>query len=162
MASLQRRRLPVRPKTRTSESHHREMRSPELKDRSPPKTVHGETVHVSDMPHRYRKTGSLRTSAHEADSVASESKLARPSVLGEKSIPIPKSLHRHLQEDNILVGQPLHPLQHAVQMFTDTSKGRMVCSFRRLYSQRSVVHSRKQTKHQFSGIEGRCFGPETL
>ena len=41
-------------------------------------------------------------------------------------IPIPKSLHPHLkwwlEEDNVLTGQPLHPLKHALHIFTDASK----------------------------------------
>ena len=44
----------------------------------------------------------------------------------EKVIPIPRSLHSHLQcwleEGNILTGQPLHPIKHALQIFTDASK----------------------------------------
>ena len=44
----------------------------------------------------------------------------------EKEIPIPRSLHQYLQwwtqEENVLKGQPLHPLRHAVQIFTDASK----------------------------------------
>ena len=44
----------------------------------------------------------------------------------EKIIPIPKSLHPHLkwwlEEDNVVTGQPLHPLEHALQIFTDASK----------------------------------------
>ena len=44
----------------------------------------------------------------------------------EKMIPPPRSLHPHLQwwliEDNVLTGQPLHPIKHALQIFTDTSK----------------------------------------
>ena len=44
----------------------------------------------------------------------------------EKVIPIPRSLHPHLQwwlqEDNVLTGQPLHPIKHALQIFTDASK----------------------------------------
>ena len=44
----------------------------------------------------------------------------------EKVIPIPRSLHPHLQwwlqEDNVLTGQPLHPIRHALQIFTDSSK----------------------------------------
>ena len=44
----------------------------------------------------------------------------------EKWIPIPKSLHPHLKwwlvEDNVLQGQPLHPMDHAIQIFTDASK----------------------------------------
>ena len=44
----------------------------------------------------------------------------------ENVIPIPRSLHPHLQwwlsEDNVLTGQPLHPIKHALQLFTDASK----------------------------------------
>ena len=44
----------------------------------------------------------------------------------EKVIPIPRSLHPHLQwwlqKDNVLTGQPLHPQRHALQIFTDASK----------------------------------------
>ena len=44
----------------------------------------------------------------------------------EKRNPLPRSLHPHLQwwlkEDNVLTGQPLHPIQHALQIFTDASK----------------------------------------
>ena len=44
----------------------------------------------------------------------------------EKMIPIPRSLHPHLkwwlEEDNVLTGQPLHTIKHAMQIFTDTSK----------------------------------------
>ena len=44
----------------------------------------------------------------------------------EKIIPLPKSLHPHLQwwlqESNVLQGQPLHPIKHALQIFTDASK----------------------------------------
>ena len=44
----------------------------------------------------------------------------------EKVIPIPRSLHPHLQwwleESNVLQGQPMHPVKHALQIFTDASK----------------------------------------
>ena len=44
----------------------------------------------------------------------------------EKEIPVPRSLHPHLlwwtKETNVLTGQSLHPLSHAVQIFTDASK----------------------------------------
>ena len=44
----------------------------------------------------------------------------------EKVIALPRSSHPHLQwqlkESNVLTGQPLHPIQHALQIFTDASK----------------------------------------
>ena len=44
----------------------------------------------------------------------------------EKIIPLPRSLHPHsqwwLNESNVLQGQPLHPIKHALQIFTDASK----------------------------------------
>ena len=43
----------------------------------------------------------------------------------EKVIPVLKSLHLHLrwwlEESNVLIGQPLHPLKHTLQIFTDAS-----------------------------------------
>ena len=45
--------------------------------------------------------------------------------VSEKVIPLPHSLHPHLDwwlnEGNVLRGPPLHPLQHTLQMFTDAS-----------------------------------------
>ena len=47
-----------------------------------------------------------------------------PEVL-EKVIPLPKSLYVHLKwwldEHNVLRGQPLHTLRHALQLYTDAS-----------------------------------------
>ena len=44
----------------------------------------------------------------------------------EKTIPIPRSLHPHpewwLEENNVITGQSLHHLAHAMQIFTDVSK----------------------------------------
>ena len=44
----------------------------------------------------------------------------------EKVMPILRFLYPHLQwwlkEDNVLTGQPLHPIKHALQIFTDASK----------------------------------------
>ena len=44
----------------------------------------------------------------------------------EKVIPIPRSLHLHLnwwlQDVNVYQGQTLHPRSHALLIFTDTSR----------------------------------------
>ena len=44
----------------------------------------------------------------------------------EKVIPIPRSMHPHVQwwlsKDNVLTGQTLHPIKHAQLIFTDASK----------------------------------------
>ena len=57
--------------------------------------------------------------------MASQNNWRIPESL-EKVIPIPRSLHPHLQwwleESNVLQGQPLHPIKHALQIFTDASK----------------------------------------
>ena len=57
--------------------------------------------------------------------MALEKQLEGPRVTG-KGDPGPQSLHPHLrwwlEESNVLLGQPLHPLKHALQIFTDASK----------------------------------------
>ena len=120
------RRLPVRPAVRSSVAHSGPM------DRSSAETtVHqrqgllfSPSVHV---PHR-------ATYCHGKASVGRlhmrlvQWHLKRhwhvPESL-EKIIPVPLSLHPHLDwwldETNVLKGQPLHPLQHALQIFTDAS-----------------------------------------
>ena len=53
------------------------------------------------------------------------------------------SIHPHLKwwldHDNVLYGQPLHPLDHLIQIFTDTSKEECAGSYRKSHDQRSVV-----------------------
>ena len=72
----------------------------------------------------------------------------------EKVIPIPVSLHPHLQwwllEENVLSGQPLHPVRHALQLFTDASKE----GWGALHCKRLLVLTRKQTAYQLLGAKG--------
>ena len=84
---------------------------------------------ATDVPNRAidnnRKTGPPRSSPHEAHTVALQKQLEDPRVI-EKVIPVPRTLHPHkkwwLEESEMLQGQPLHPLKHALQLFTDSSK----------------------------------------
>ena len=72
-----------------------------------------------------RKASPSRSTSYETHTVALEKQLGVPESL-EKVIPTPRSLHPHLrwwlEESNMLPGQPLHPLKHALQIFTDASK----------------------------------------
>ena len=71
------------------------------------------------VANRYRKC------PPETNTVPLESNWRVPESL-EKVIPIPRSLHLYLQwwpqEENIFQGQSLHPLSHALQIFTDASE----------------------------------------
>ena len=86
----------------------------------------GLAVHVLHRTsNSHRKASQFRSTSYETHTVALEEQLGVPESL-EKVIPIPWSLHPHLRwwlkESNVLPGQPLHPLKHAMQIFTDTSK----------------------------------------
>ena len=74
----------------------------------------------------------------------------------EKVIPVPRSLHPHLQwwllEDNVLSGQPLHPIKHALQIFRRI-KRRVGRSPKRTHCKRVLVPTRKQTTHKLSGAK---------
>ena len=75
----------------------------------------------------------------------------------EKVIPIPRSLHPHLQwwleESNVLQGQPLHPVKHALQILIDASKRRVGRSLRRTHGKRVRVNTRKQAAYKLSGTK---------
>ena len=72
-----------------------------------------------------REASTLRPVIHETHTVASQKQLEGTRDT-RKGYPIPKSLHPHLkwwlEEGNVLTGQPLLPLKHALQIFTDASK----------------------------------------
>ena len=85
----------------------------------------GAATHV---PHRAvnsnRKTGSPRSSVYEAHSVAPQTKLDGPRITrnGDSSSLVAQPPFKMvLEESNVLQGQPLHPLKHALQLFTDAS-----------------------------------------
>ena len=82
-------------------------------------------VQVSDrFTNSHRKASSPRPTSYETHTVASQNNWRVPELL-EKVFSIPRSFHPHLQwwmqEDNVLTGQPLYPIKHALQIFTDAS-----------------------------------------
>ena len=60
------------------------------------------------------------------DPLSGTSNSTGTSQIHQKVIPIPSSLHPHLKwwlkEEKVLSGQPLHPLDYSLQIFTDTSQ----------------------------------------
>ena len=127
--SFQFRRLPVQPVDRSGFAHSGPVvySETEGKVHQGPKQLYGQTVHVSDRPpHSDRETSLVRSPSHETHTEALEATLASSGDPRKKKvIPVPISLHPHLDwwldEGNVLRGQPLHPLRHALQVFTDAS-----------------------------------------
>ena len=85
----------------------------------------GPAFHVRHRStHRNRKASPSRAISHEAHTVALE-KLedSRITRKGDPSSQVaPPHLRWWLKESNVLPGQPLHPLKHALQIFIDASK----------------------------------------
>ena len=50
----------------------------------------------------------------------------------------------------MLQGQPLHPIKHALQIFTDASKEGIGCSLKRAHCKRNLVPSGKQAAYKLS------------
>ena len=119
---FQLRRLPVRPQGWQGQTHSRVLADLNRQDlvNSIWSGVPSLAVHV---PHRtsdsHRKTSPPRSTSYETHAVALKNNWRVPESL-EKVIPIPRSLHLHLgwwlEESNVLPGQPLHPLKHALQI----------------------------------------------
>ena len=123
--SIQFCRLPVRLERGQGQTHPRALADLTGKDkRSYVRSgMPGSETDVLDrITNSSRETSAPRAVTHETYPVTFEKQL---ESLG-KQIPVPKSLHPHLrwwlEEDNVLQGQALHPLKHALQIFTDTSK----------------------------------------
>ena len=125
---FQLRRLPVRPERGQGQTDRRTLADLDRQDQS--HTVRsglpGPTIHVPHRStHSNRKASPLRATTHETHTVALEKQLEGPRITGKgdsgPQVP-PPHLRWWLEESNVLRGQPLHPLKHALQIFTDASK----------------------------------------
>ena len=125
---FQLRRLPVRLERGQSQTHTRALADFDRQnsDNSVRSGVFGPAVHVPHRaPNSHRKASSPRSTSYETHTVALEEQLEGTRIT-RKGDTRYRSLHPHLrwwlEESNVLPGQPLHPLKHALQIFTDASK----------------------------------------
>ena len=121
-------RLPVWPQVLSGSTYTGQVAKPsrENTETAIPTSLSGPGIHALDrFINSHRKASSPKSNAQETHTVASQKQLEGTRIT-RKVIPIPRSLHPHLQwwlkEDNVLTGQPLHPIKHALQIFTDASK----------------------------------------
>ena len=56
----------------------------------------------------------------------------------------------------------LHPIRHALQIFTDASKEGGVRPLKETHCKRNLVPSRKETVYKFPGTDSGLFGPERV
>ena len=125
---LQLRRLPVRPERGQGQTNRRMLAGLDTQDQINivGSALPGLTIHVPHRStHSNRKASPLRATNMRPIQWHLKNNWRVPESL-EKVIPVSKSLHPHLrwwlEESNLLLGQPLHPLKHALQIFTDASK----------------------------------------
>ena len=126
---FQLRRLPVRPQGGKGQTHTRALADLNRQDIVNPvwSGVSGPAVHV---PHRtsnsHRKASPLRLTSYETHTVALEEQLEGTGIT-RKGDTHPRVAPPPLKvvaggKQSVLLGQPLHPLKHALQIFTDASK----------------------------------------
>ena len=125
---LQLRRLPVRPERGQGQTNRRTLAGLDTQDQINivGSALPGPTIHVPHRStHSNRKASPLRATNMRPIQWHLKNNWRVPESL-EKVISVPKSLNPHLrwwlEESNVLLGQPLHPLKHALQIFTDASK----------------------------------------
>ena len=142
---FQLRRLPVRPQGGQGQTHTRSLADLTREDtvNSVRSGVPGPAVHVPHRgPNNHRKASPLRATSYVTHTVALEKQLEGTGIT-RKGDTHPQITTPHLrwwlEESNVLTGQPLHPLKHALQIFTDASKERWgahlnECTARRIWS----------------------------
>ena len=124
---VQFRRLPVRSPVRSGSTHSRQMGLPttETSSNKESEDLFSQTIHVTNRTsycHRETSLGGL--APHEAHSVASEKTLARSREFRENypnSSVTPHAFRLVAKRGECSPGSALHPLQHALQIFTDAS-----------------------------------------
>ena len=142
-------RLPVRPERGQGQTHNRTLAG--LDRQYTVNTIWsgmpGLAVHVPHRStHSNRKTSPPRATLHEAHTVALEEQLegTRVTRKGDPGPQLHPYLRWWLEESNVLVGQPLHPVKTCSANIYRRIKRRVGRSLRQAYCKGNLVPSRKQ------------------
>ena len=157
--SLQLRRLPVRPQVRPGQTHSGPVAKPSGQNKMPAAStgLSGPAVHVLDRPtNSHRKTGSLRPTAHETHTVASQKQLESTGI-SRKDYPSPQVTAPTLAM--VATGQEctprptLTPHKTCSANFYRRIKRRVGRSLKRAHCKGVLVSARKQTAYKLSRAE---------
>ena len=160
-------RLPVRP-----ERGQGQTLSGALADRNHKDTRPAGQTHLygpaTDVSHRatdsHRKVSPPRSTPYEADILALRkqwygTRFTKKGDPHPQVTPPPSKVW--LQEDDVLQGQPLHPLKHALQIFTDASKEGCSPHVGK-HTTRGTWFLPESKLHKLFGAKGSLSGPKKV
>ena len=156
--------LPVRPLDRSGLAKSGEMVDSSAEITFCQGQLHRPTTHVLDRPsHSNRKASLVRSSAHEAHTVASEVTLACSGDLGEvhsdTNLPSPPS-GLVVRREKRTPGSALAPSKSCSAGVYRRLKRRLECTLMGRHCKRRVVRLRKSPPHQLSGVKSSVPGPQ--
>ena len=128
-----------------------------------PERLHGQTVHVPDRPSYDRETSLVRSTSHEAHSVALEATLACSGDSGQDhsgSPCSPSSPGLVAGREKCAAGPTFVPSSSRSESVYRRIKRRLGRSLRGLHCKRRLVRARKLPPHKFFGAEGSVSGPQ--
>ena len=155
-------RLPVRPQVRSGLTNTGPVAEPSTKNTHSylDRLVWSGNSCPVTFANCHRKACSPRPTAYETYTLASQNPLERSGIIREvhsnTQVPAPQWW---LKEGNLLQGQPLHPLQHALLCTYQKKGGR---SFKRAYCKRNLVPSRKQAAYKLFGTKSSLLSTERV
>ena len=131
-----------------------------------PTSLSGPEIHVPyKSANSHIKSSSPQPTTYETHTVASQKQLEGTGIT-RKGHSHPQVLASHpqwwLEESNVLHGQPLHPLKHALQIFTDASKQGWGAHLNEHTCKRNSVPSKKQAAYKLFGTKGGFPGPKIV
>ena len=163
-ASLQLRRLPVRPQVRQGQTDTGPVAKSSRKDTSTFVTtgLSGLAVHVPDRSvNSHGKTGSSRPLTHETHTVASQKQLEGTGIAreGHPSTRVPAPTSTMVARGKQCASRPtITPYKACSANIYRRIKRRVGRSLKQVHCKRFLVSTEKQTAHKLSGAQSRVSG----